>query len=164
MITQLVQMRATIYESYMEASIRAYADDNVAAGRWPADGAMDRSQRDYASLLPEGLATPDNFLYEINACPDITDATPGVRVGYLWFAIVERNGVRGGYVYDLEVFPEHRRQGHAAAAFTAMEKLARDMGLPSIGLHVFANNPGAQDLYAKLGYQVTGLNMIKHLT
>ena len=164
MTTSLVPMQAATFDVYREESIRSYAEENVAAGRWPAEGAIERSRLDYAELLPQGLATPDNFLYEIHSDQDAGATMLSVRVGYLWLAIVEKNGVRGGYVYDLEVAPKHRRQGHAEAAFSAMEVLAREMGLPSVGLHVFANNPGAQKLYLKLGYGVTGLNMIKHLT
>ena len=163
MTTSLVPMQAATFDVYREESIRSYAEENIAAGRWPAEGAIERSRRDYAELLPQGLATPDNFLYEIHSGSNVTATSPIVRVGYLWLAIVEKNGVRGGYVYDLEIAPEHRRQGHAETAFRAMEVLAREMGLPSVGLHVFANNPGAQKLYLKLGYGITGLNMIKHL-
>ena len=161
--TTLVPMRPSIFALYQEDSIRSYAEENIAAGRWPAEGAMERSRSDYVSLLPQGLETPDNFLYEIHAVPDATGSTASTRVGYLWFAVVEKNGIRSGYVYDLEISPEYRRRGHAEAAFAAMESRASEMGLPSLGLHVFANNPGAQKLYAKLGYGVTGLNMIKHL-
>jgi ribosomal protein S18 acetylase RimI-like enzyme len=164
MSTSLICMSESNFEIYREAAIIAYAEENVAAGRWQAAGALERSRLDYAALLPEGLATPDNFLYEIHTDVGSMEAQPSNPVGYLWFAVVARNGLRRGYVYDLEVYVEFRRQGHAAAAFAAMEVLARDMDLPSIELHVFANNPGARDLYAKIGYSVTGLNMIKHLT
>lgn len=164
MTTLLIPMHPSTFEIYRDASIRSYAEENIAAGRWPAEGAIERSRLDYATLLPQGLATPDNFLYEIQATTGSAEGMREVRVGYLWFAVVEKNGVRGGYVYDLEVSPGYRRQGHAEAAFSAMEILARDMDLPSVGLHVFANNPGAQKLYAKLGYKVTGLNMVKHLS
>lgn len=164
MTTFLIPMHPSTFENYREASIRSYAEENIAAGRWPVDGAMERSRLDYATLLPQGLATPDNFLYEIQASTGSAEAMRDVRVGYLWFAIVEKNGVRGGYVYDLEVSEQYRRKGHAEAAFSALEILAREMDLPNVGLHVFANNPGAQKLYAKLGYSVTGLNMIKHLS
>ena len=37
------------------------------------------------------------------------------------------------------------------------------MGLQSIGLHVFSQSVGAQALYMSLGYQVTGINMLKQL-
>jgi ribosomal protein S18 acetylase RimI-like enzyme len=161
--TVLIPMRRSEFDVYREASIYVYAEENIAAGRWPVEGALERSRLDYATLLPQGLSTPDNFLFEIHNSTANDEASPGIRIGYLWLAIVEQHGVRGGYVYDLEISAEYRRQGHAEAAVRAMELLARDMGLPSIGLHVFANNSGAQTLYAKLGYDVTGHNMIKHL-
>jgi ribosomal protein S18 acetylase RimI-like enzyme len=45
----------------------------------------------------------------------------------------------------------------------ALEALATDLGLRYLGLHVFAHNPGARQLYEKLGYTVRSLNMIKNL-
>jgi ribosomal protein S18 acetylase RimI-like enzyme len=37
------------------------------------------------------------------------------------------------------------------------------MGLRAIGLHVFNQNTSAQALYRSLGYEVTSVNMLKHL-
>ena len=37
------------------------------------------------------------------------------------------------------------------------------LGVQRIGLHVFGHNTGAQALYARLGYGVTGLNLLKPL-
>lgn len=41
--------------------------------------------------------------------------------------------------------------------------LATDLGLRYLGLHVFAHNRGALQLYEKLGYTVRSLNMLKTL-
>ncbi|MBK7684693.1 MAG: GNAT family N-acetyltransferase [Rhodocyclaceae bacterium] len=161
MTTTLIPIEASRFAQYRDALVRSYAEENVAAGRWPEEDAMERSAIDFATSWPQGLATPDNFLYEIHATANQAGASS--CVGHLWFAVVTKNGVRGGYVYDLEVLPEFRRQGHAERAFAALEPIAEKLGLASIGLHVFAHNPGAQALYAKLGYKVTGLNMVKHL-
>ena len=68
------------------------------------------------------------------------------------------------FVYDLEIKPQHRRRGHATAAFAVMESLAGELGAESVGLHVFVWNEGAQALYRKLGYRVTGVNMVKDLS
>jgi len=156
-VTILVPMRAEVYAAYLQGAVAAYAQDNVASGRWPEQGALQRSLADFESLLPQGLATPANFLFELMA------QEGGPSVGILWFAIEERHGIRGGYVYDVEVKPEFRRQGHARRAFQALEAIAVEMGLSSIGLHVFAHNPGAQRLYSELGFAVTGTNMLKPL-
>ena len=150
-------MSAETFVHYQAAAVAGYAEDNVVSGRWPAEGAIERSQADFAASLPQGLQTPDNYLFEITAGDD------GVCVGYIWFAVVEKNGLRSAFVYDVEIKPEFRRLGHAEAAFKLLEPLVRKLGLSSIGLHVFSQNASAQALYRKLGYAVTSVNMLKHL-
>jgi RimJ/RimL family protein N-acetyltransferase len=148
---------AGTYGPYLRDSIAGYALGNVVSGRWPPEGALERSRLEHESLLPQGLATPDHYLF------DIKDTDGVATVGSIWFAVIERSGSRLAYVYDLEVSPAHRRQGHATRAFEAIEPLVRALSLSSIGLHVFGQNAAAQALYKRLGYGVTGLNMVKHL-
>ncbi len=150
-------MRRESFAPYMQASVAAYAEDNVACGRWPQEGALARSLAEFESLLPQGLDTPDNHLFEIVATAD------GPVVGIIWFAVEVKHGLRSAFVYDVEIYPPFRRQGHAMRAFEALEPVVAGLGLSSIGLHVFGHNPGAQALYAKLGYGVTGINMVKNL-
>jgi ribosomal protein S18 acetylase RimI-like enzyme len=156
-MTTLVPMSSMIYGQYLDAAIKAYAEENVESGRWPEEGALQRSRDDFNSSLPQGLNTPDNYLFEIKS------VKTGPTLGFIWFAVVERHGLKSAFVYDVEVKPEFRRQGHARAAFEALEPLVTELGLSSIGLHVFGHNPGAQALYDELGYKVTGINMLKHL-
>src|SRR5438046_2060834 len=128
-------MRAEAYAAYLQSSVGGYAEDNVTSGRWPKEGALERSLAKFEGLLPQGLATPDNYLFEIMA------AEGGPTVGFLWLAVQERHAIRGGFVYDVEVKEEFRRQGHAERAFQELHGIAVSLGLPSIGLHVFAHNP-----------------------
>src|SRR5258706_6564681 len=150
-------MQADTYPAYLESAIKGYAEENVAAGRWPQVGAIERSLENFESLLPDGLDTPDNFLFEI------LDDEGGLIVGYVWYKVERKHGSCSAYVYDLEVKPEHRRRGHAQRALKALELLATEFGATSIGLNVFANNNGAQALYQKLGYVPTNFNMGKSL-
>lgn len=156
-MTVLARMNPKVFAEVVAASIAAYADDNVAAGRWPLAGALERSRNDFLSLLPQGLATPDHHWLEIRAVAD------GPRVGHLWFAVQAQPGQRTAFVYDVEVQPAYRRQGHARRAFEALESLAAGLGATQIGLHVFGFNTAAQALYRSLGYAVTSLNMNKPL-
>lgn len=153
----LIPMAAPTFDQYLKQAITGYAEQSIASGRWSREGALARSRAEHDKLLPQGLATPDNFLFEI------TDIESRASVGSIWFGIVERGGVRSAYVFDVRVNLACRRQGYAKRAFKALEPLVRALGLNSIGLHVFAFNAGAQNLYAALGYEVTGINMIKHL-
>ena len=90
-MTVLAPMRQEVYPAYLQSSVADYADDNVAAGRWPAQGCVERSLAEF-------------------------------------------------------------------------ETLAMSLELSTIGQHVFGHNPGAQALYAKLGYMVTGINMQKQVS
>jgi ribosomal protein S18 acetylase RimI-like enzyme len=150
-------MSPAAYTDYLQIAVAGYAKDNVDAGRWPEDGALARAQADFDLSLPQGLATPDNYLFEIRS------AESGPTIGFIWFALEETHGLRHAFVYDIEINPAHRRQGHAMAALQAIEPRVRELGVTGIGLHVFAHNPGAQALYAKLGYNVTSINMRKNL-
>ncbi|MFO1340427.1 MAG: GNAT family N-acetyltransferase [Burkholderiaceae bacterium] len=159
MSTTLQPMTEAAFARFCERAVAEYAQENVAAGRWPAEGALERSRQDHDRLLPQGLATPGQHLFTVH-----DGAQGGTEVGTLWLAVTEHPGGRSGYVYDVAIAPGHRRRGHARAAFVALEAVVRELGLRDIGLHVFAHNAGAQALYHALGYEVTGLNMRKAMT
>ena len=151
-------MRPKEFPEYRESSIIGYANDNVKAGYWGAEGALERSRILFDSLLPQGVRTPNNYLYEIKVAVD------GATVGFLWFADIERQGIRMAYVYHILVKKPYRRLGHAKRALSALEPIAASLGLRSIGLQVFGdNNIAAQALYKQVGYVVTGINMSKNL-
>lgn len=157
MSTVLRAMTEAAYARFKDNSVADYAKENVAGGRWPDTGALERSRLAYEQLLPQGLATPGQHLFTIH------DVAQGLDVGVLWLAVVDHPGGRSGHVYDILVFPAYRHLGHARAAFAALEALARAWGLSELGLHVFAHNQAAQSLYRSLGFRVTGLNMQKRL-
>lgn len=154
-MTLLRPLPPEAFPAYMQASITHYAQENVEAGRWPPEGAIARSQADFAALLPQGLATPDHHIFEVLA------TETGPVVGHLWMALERRHGACEAFIYNVEIAPAHRRQGHARRAFEAVEPLAIALGATAIGLHVFAGNEGAQALYHALGYRATGINMRK---
>lgn len=156
-MTTLLPMPPESWPEFLEEAVAGYARENITSGRWAADEALANSRAEFDRLLPQGLATPGQHLHQI-----IDDG--GSRVGFIWFAELGSGATRTAYVYNVHVKPEHRRRGHALAAFQVVERLAASMGLASIGLHVFAANQGAQALYRSLGYQVTGLTMRKPLT
>lgn len=156
-VTLLVPMRAEAYAAYKAAEVAAYAEEKVKAGMWAKEGALECSLAEIEGLLPLGLATPDHHLFEMVA------AEGGPTVGTLWFAVEERNGHRGAYVYNVEVTQAFRRQGHARRAFRALEAMVASMGLARIALHVSGFNTGAQDLYRQLGFEATGISMLKTL-
>jgi RimJ/RimL family protein N-acetyltransferase len=157
--TRLQPMRESAYPAYLGAAVAGYAADNVNAGRWPAAGALERSRDEFATLLPLGLATPDHYLFELFG------GDAAAPVGWLWVALERRGGSAStsAFVYDIEIEPSQRRRGHARRALQALEPWVNALGAQRLGLHVFADNEGAQALYRQLGFRVTGLNLDKPL-
>ena len=103
-MTSLRPMPQASFDAYRLASARGYADDNVASGRWPMEAAFERALADFDQSLPQGLSTPNNYVYEIR------DAALERTVGVIWFAAVEKNSIRSAFVYDVEVAEAHQRK------------------------------------------------------
>jgi GNAT superfamily N-acetyltransferase len=155
-MTVLAPMSETFFLQFFEEMAKHYADENVESGRWPPENALERSRSQISQLLPQGVGTSDNYLFEIKD-------DKGQTAGYIWFAVSERQGDRSAFIYEVMVFPEFRRQGHARAAFLQLEEKVRELGLPSIGLNAFYHNHSAQALYTSLGYAPTNMTMVKQL-
>lgn len=95
----------------------------------------------------------------------VAEDEAGRNVGHLWLGetIEATSGERRGYVYDLYVVPEARRQGVARALMSAAENLARRRGYREIGLTVATHNDAARRLYDSLGYLPERLLLTKQL-
>ena len=142
--------------AWKEAVIPGYAQDKVDSGQWPAVTAVALSRKEYEDLLPQGRTTESNYIYTVLSAD-------GRAVGTLWIAAKDRAKKRIAYVYDILIWPEHRRRGHALRAFQALEIEAARLGLSGIALHVFGHNHAAHALYVKLGYVATNISMFKAL-
>ena len=142
------------YEAWLQEAIAAYAADKVASGQWSKDESLALSQKENDELLPQGLQTPENYLYTI------VDAESR-EVGMLWFAVKTKFNARIAYVFDIIVHAQRQREGHALRAFQALEQEVARLGLSGIALHVFGHNTAARALYAKLGFEPTNISLFK---
>lgn len=155
-MTRLRPITADEFTRWREQTLPAYAADKVRPGRWAESESLVEAEKELLTLLPAGLDSPGHIFFTIES----GDGTP---VGVIWIAKTERTFGPIGYIYDLVVWPEHRRKGHAAQAMRALETEATSLGFYGLALHVFGHNTSAQDLYIKLGYQPTNINMFKPL-
>ena len=144
------------FQAFLAQSVPEYASEKVQAGNWTPEEALERSRKDHATLLPEGLASPNQHLYSIEL--------GGRPVGRLWLSVDPQASGGAGFLYDLQVAEPYRRQGIAREAMRLLEKEALSLGVRSLGLHVFGYNLAARALYEKLGYETTNINMSKALT
>ena len=155
---RLVPMKTTEYQTYLDISIREYAEDKIRAGNWQPAEALERSAQEFHQLLPEGVASRDQYLY------DIEDARLGVKVGMIWLARIMQGTHPVMFIYDFRIDEPYRRKGYGEQAMRAAEDQAKTLGLDTIALHVFGHNQAARALYEKLGYEITNINMAKKLT
>lgn len=154
---QLMPMTDDDFRAYRDQAVADYAAEHVRAGNWTAAEAPARAEHELSNLLPHGVATPHQYLFSI------LDSQTGVKVGMIWFAVNERMGRRTAFIYDFRVYEPFRRKGYGMQTLAALDERARTWGLEAIELHVFGHNPGAQALYEKAGYVVTGVQMAKKL-
>lgn len=157
-MVQLVPMAEEDYQQFVAWAIPDYAQEQVKSGTWQTDNAIDLAKKVFDSLLPEGLATQNQFLCVIE------DDTSDQKVGYIWYGVREEGVARFIGLYELVVFEEHRRQGYGSAALRALDEKAKELGIKQIVLHVFGHNKGAHALYLKSGYKERNITMIKDLS
>ena len=145
-------------EAYLEKLAREYAAEQVAAGSWLADGAVERARADSAGMLPQGVDTPGHLLR-------VAEDASGARIGVLWLSLEHPRGVpQTAFINDIEVDEDRRGQGLGRALLDAAEREVRRHGVPAVGLNVFASNTAALRLYASAGYAVVTQQMVKRLT
>jgi ribosomal protein S18 acetylase RimI-like enzyme len=145
------------FRSYCERAIAEYAEEHIRSGRWSAEEGHQRAAKEYQDLLPEGVATPNHFLYTL------VDSNTHTPVGLLWYALESGAGQQVAFIYDVRIEPDFRRKGYATQAFRTLEEQARAQGAQQIRLHVFGHNHEARGLYEKLGFVATNIVMTKAL-
>jgi ribosomal protein S18 acetylase RimI-like enzyme len=145
------------FDEWWEALGRSYAADQIAAGNWSPDKALELARQGNANLLPDGLATPGMLLLH-------AVRGDGTRVGVLWIGLTHPRGVPDcAFLYDIEVDEEHRGAGYGRALLAASEDLVRSHGVSRFELNVFGGNTRALGLYESAGYRVVTQQMRKNL-
>jgi ribosomal protein S18 acetylase RimI-like enzyme len=154
-MSRLVPMTQTEFEVFLEQEIPEYAADNVRAGYWAESESLQKARESFERLLPQGLQSKDHYLYSIYEDDE--------AVGVIWMRAEMERPIKSGFIYDLRVDEKFRGKGYGKQAMLLIETKAHELGLKSIGLHVFGYNTVARNLYEGLGYETTSLNMIKQL-
>ncbi|EAD1225988.1 GNAT family N-acetyltransferase [Listeria monocytogenes] len=147
-------MTASDLEDFLSTAITDYANEKVEAGTWDEEEALAKSQGSFNKLLYDGITTPNEYLYSIIS---------GEKIGYIWFHVDETRSGKHAFIYDFVIFEAFRGKGFGTKTLEALDKLAKDMEITKIELHVFAHNKTAIGLYNKVGFQNTDITMAKYL-
>lgn len=141
---RLSKIGAETWQTYLDGTLSAYADEMAASLNLTAEEAMAKSVQDYAELLPEGPDSPGQFVFDVWDGDDL--------VALLW---IGQHGPRAGFVYDIVVREEARGRGLGRATMNAGATWCRDRGYAVLGLNVFGANTIARGLYDSMGFRVT---------
>jgi ribosomal protein S18 acetylase RimI-like enzyme len=143
------------FAAFRARSVHDYAIEKVAAGEWSKERAESLAEQQMGALLPDGRNTDGMFIV-------IAEAEEVGPVGYAWLA-VKGPDVSCAWIHDIAIDEEHRGKGYGRALLNGLEQVAREHGLESIGLNVFAGNDYARRLYERAGYKATSIHMSKRL-
>lgn len=157
MTIELVPMTPDQFAPYLDKLIIEYAEESVIVGRWSAEESLAKSRDSVVGSLPEGVATPDNYLWIAH------DAATGERVGVLWLQLRATAGTTEAFIDDIEVEATHRGQGYGRAILDAVERWAREQGATRIGLQVAGHNTVARRLYQSFGFTERSIMMTRDL-
>ena len=154
-MSKLVPMTQPEFDSYFETLVPDYAVDNVRAGYWSEDEALEKSRQQTMSLLSQGLQTPNHYIYSLYDDEQ--------KIGMIWLKVDLDRPVKSGFIFDVRVEDEFRGKGYGKEIMSLVEEKARELGVQRMGLHVFAYNDVAKNLYERIGYKVSSMNMLKEL-
>lgn len=154
-MSKLIPMTQTEYDAFLKRIIPEYADDKVRAGYWAESEALGKSHNEFKGLLPQGLQTKKHYFYTLY---DVDQS-----VGMIWLRANLDHPTQDGFIFELYIDENQRGKGYGRQAMLLIEEKARELGLKSIGLHVFGSNKVARNLYESVGYETTSVNMSKTL-
>ncbi|MEV7723647.1 GNAT family N-acetyltransferase [Streptomyces sp. NPDC087917] len=132
------------YPTWLAGQHAAYIADIVRAGALTTEQARDKSDRDFALNLPQGLLTPGHAFYAMEA--------DGRRIGTGWVHHGFLPGVTFGF--SLDVHEEYRGRGYGRAAMAVGEWATRQGGDVAMMFNVFGGNAVAMSLYDNTGFTV----------
>ncbi len=152
----LTPMSQEDFRTYQTYSIEHYAIEKVKAGTWTVADALEKSEEQFKSLLPDGTATINHYLWSIvNDNKDV--------IGWLWIYADPHHPQKEAFIYDFGLYEAYRGQGNGQQALKALEEEAQQLGIKKLSLHVFAHNKTAKRLYEKMDFEITDLQMSKRL-
>jgi ribosomal protein S18 acetylase RimI-like enzyme len=151
----LTKMNEEEYKVWIVESKNTYRDENVKAGM-TLNEAQKKSDDDFLRLLPNGLQSPDQHIFSIKE-------NKTNWVGIIWFGVRGAADNRKAFIYDIVLNDNARGKGYGKKAMELLESEVKKLGLRHIGLHVFGHNLVARNLYEKMGYEITNLNLEKVL-
>lgn len=154
---ELRKMKETDFSKYRQWALPNYAEEMIKAEGVLPEYAYKMAEDSFAKILPQGLKTPNQYFFSI------VEKETSQSIGMIWFGKRKIGSQLQAFIYDFILNPEARGRGYGKLSMSLIEKEVKNVGLFSIGLHVFGHNKVAIELYQSVGYRATNLHMMKDL-
>ncbi|PAE06551.1 hypothetical protein CHI12_15750 [Terribacillus saccharophilus] len=153
MRTELRKMTEDEFDKYIEDFIPDYAKDLSDNFLLPSDLALEESRQFMDNILPDKQESDGQSVYNIYSIEEEKN------IGVIWYNIQPDS--KKVFVFHILVYEDFREKGYAPSVLQQLESDMKNQGITSLGLSVFGNNPGAYNLYKKLGYNTASISMGK---
>lgn len=153
---RLIPMQQNDFDTFFEENIVRYAEEKVKSGNWQVEDALERSRAEFEGLLPDGLQSKDQYIF------NIFDDEQESKIGILWVEVRMDEPHRPAFIFDFVIDESYRGKGFGKKSLTALDEKLKLMGVESVALHVFGYNTNAFELYKRMGYEATNINMRKN--
>ena len=101
---QLQPMTQAMYNNFIKKAIQQYAEEVTQSKGIDLDKALQLSNEEFNSLLPNGLKSENQYLNTI-----INDENK--NIGIMWFSTESNYGKNEAFLCDIEINNEYRGKG-----------------------------------------------------
>ena len=147
-------MKAAEFPDYRDYFVVDYANEIAANYGYTIEKSRTTALKELEDDLPQNISTPDHVLL----CIEKSDKG---TIGYLWYKLFDEGATV--FILDFVLFDNFRGLGYGQAALLTLEEHLSEAGVAQIKLRVAYDNKRAFNLYEKLGFTITGYNMVKLL-
>lgn len=157
---RLEAFSAAEFADYMLRQQERFAMAKAEIESLPRETVLAAVRQQLAETLPQGQGMPGHSFVKL-----VAESLRGGSqvVGEAWFARHESPLGQEGFLYDIFIHSDHRRQGHGRAALAAIEQELKGHGCRQLWLNVFATNASARAFYEACGYRVGTLHLTKSI-
>jgi ribosomal protein S18 acetylase RimI-like enzyme len=139
--------------SYKEKAVKNYAQELEHSNMVPKGMGEKAAKQQLDQVLPNDVNTKNFYFYHI-----INDKDE--HVGLVIYGTRSKGEA---FILDIQIDEDQQGKGYGKEAIILLEKDAKSKGYERMGLHVFGHNQRAINLYYKLDYHVTSMQMAKDL-
>jgi ribosomal protein S18 acetylase RimI-like enzyme len=154
MTITLRNMQPDEFPGYRDYFVADYAQEIAANFGYTLEKSRVIAAQELRDDLPQTVSTPDHSLLCI-------EANGAETIGYLWYKLLDKGQTI--FILDFMLFESVRGQGYGKAALAALAARLVPSQVEQIKLRVAFENKVALGLYERVGFNITGYNMVKVL-